>query len=128
MLQRHRMSDERGKALLTDIVTEKMSHLEIISTMIHQLSDFNSEEIKKEGICPNLDLNQFTNFNLDINFSENNIAAIENDIALEERAKTVYENLMDLTNDPDVLAPLAFLRQRKIVHCQRLKELRNTFN
>ena len=41
----------------------------------------------------------------------------------EEKARATYENLMDLTDDPDILAPLSFLRQREIVHYQRFKTL-----
>ena len=45
----------------------------------------------------------------------------------EQRARATYEHLMDLTNDPDILAPLAFLRQREIVHYERFKELRDYY-
>lgn len=55
------------------------------------------------------------------------IADLESDMAAEQRARATYEHLMDLTNDPDVLGPLSFLRQREIVHYQRFKELRNYY-
>ena len=55
------------------------------------------------------------------------IADIESNMGAEQRARATYENLMDLTNDPDVLAPLSFLRQREIVHYQRFKELRDYY-
>ena len=55
------------------------------------------------------------------------IADLESDMASEQRARATYEHLMDLTNDPDVLGPLSFLRQREIVHYQRFKELRNYY-
>lgn len=45
----------------------------------------------------------------------------------EQKARAVYENLINLTNDPDVLAPLSFLRQREVVHYQRFKELRDFY-
>ena len=44
-------------------------------------------------------------------------------MAAEQKARATYEHLMDLTNDPDVLAPLSFLRQREVVHYQRFSEL-----
>ena len=44
-------------------------------------------------------------------------------MAAEQKARAVYENLIDLTNDPDVIAPLLWLRQREIVHYARFKEL-----
>lgn len=55
------------------------------------------------------------------------IANIESDMGAEQRARATYEHLMDLTNDPDILAPLNFLRQREIVHYQRFKELRDYY-
>lgn len=55
------------------------------------------------------------------------IANIESDMAAEQRARATYEHLMDLTNDPDILGPLSFLRQREIIHYQRFKELRNYY-
>ena len=51
------------------------------------------------------------------------IVDLTEDLAAEEKARKTYENLMDLTNDPDLLAPLSFLRQREVVHYNRFKEL-----
>lgn len=47
---------------------------------------------------------------------------------LEQKARAVYENLIDLTNDPDVIGPLLWLRQREIVHYNRFKELFEYYN
>ena len=44
-------------------------------------------------------------------------------MAAEQKARTVYENLMDLTDDEDILAPLSFLREREVVHYERFKAL-----
>lgn len=55
------------------------------------------------------------------------IANLENDMAAEQGARATYEHLMDMTDDPDVLAPLAFLRQREIIHYERFKELRDYY-
>lgn len=55
------------------------------------------------------------------------IADLESDMGAEQRARATYEHLMDLTDDPDLLAPLSFLREREIVHYQRFKELRNYY-
>lgn len=55
------------------------------------------------------------------------IADLESDMAAEQRARATYEHLMDMTNDPDVLGPLSFLRQREVIHYQRFKELRNYY-
>ena len=51
------------------------------------------------------------------------IADLSEDMAAEEKARAVYESLIDLTDDPDILGPLLWLRQREIVHFQRFKEL-----
>ena len=48
-------------------------------------------------------------------------------MAAEEKARASYENLMDLTDNPEILAPLSFLRQREIVHFERFKELYNYY-
>ena len=62
-----------------------------------------------------------------IKVSGDYIADLESDMGAEQRARATYEHLMDLTNDPDILAPLSFLREREIVHYQRFKELRNYY-
>ena len=95
--QRFSMPDGRGKALLTDIGTEELGHVEMICTMIYQLM---------KGAT---------------------IEDLESNMAGEQRARATYEHLMDLTDDPDVLQPLAFLRQREIIHYQRFKELKNIY-
>jgi len=136
--QRYNMPDDRGKALLTDIGTEELAHVEIISTMLYQLMQGATvEELKKAGLGENYaqfgkDLfpsDSFGNpFNMAyIKVSGDYIADIESNMGAEQRARATYEHLMDLTNDPDVLAPLAFLREREIVHYQRFKELRNYY-
>ena len=51
------------------------------------------------------------------------LADISEDMAAEEKARAVYENLMNLTDNPDILRPLEWLRQREIVHFTRFKEL-----
>ena len=51
------------------------------------------------------------------------IADLSEDMAAEQKARATYENLIDLTTDEDVLAPLLFLRQREVVHFNRFKEL-----
>ena len=51
------------------------------------------------------------------------LADLSEDMAAEEKARAVYENLMNLTDNPEILRPLEWLRQREIVHFQRFKEL-----
>lgn len=54
-------------------------------------------------------------------------ADLTEDMAAEQKARATYEHLMNMTNDPDLLAPLSFLRQREVVHYERFKELRNYY-
>lgn len=136
--QRYNMPDDRGKALLTDIGTEELAHIEIISTMIYQLlKNATVEEMKANNMgdyYSELDTSLFPQSPSGVPFTTSYlnttgdfIADIESDMAAEQRARAIYEHLMDLTTDEDVLAPLSFLRQREIVHYQRFKELRNYY-
>ena len=134
MNQRYTMPDDYGKSELTDIATEELAHLEIISAMIYQLLDgATPEELEKEGLG-----SQYTEHKLGI-YPENSngvpfsvtyfavtgdpMADISEDMAAEQKARATYENLMDLTDDPDILSPLSFLRQREIIHYERFKKL-----
>lgn len=136
--QRYTMPDDKGKALLTDIATEEFAHLEMISAMIYQLmKGATIEEMKNAGLGGHFAMHDSGLFINDpngvpfttsyIDTTGDHIADLESDMAAEQRARATYEHLMDLTDDPDVLAPLAFLRQREVVHYQRFKELRNYY-
>jgi spore coat protein JC len=138
LCQRFTMPDDKGKALLSDIGTEELGHVEMISTMVYQLlKDASLEELKKndlagwyishkKGIFPaNQDGIPFTSAY--IQSTGDPIVDLTEDMAAEEKARVTYENLMDLTNDEDILAPLSFLRQREIVHYNRFKELLNEY-
>lgn len=132
--QRFIMPDEKGKALLTDIGTEELGHIEMICTMINQLlKNATIEEIKEnnleawytihnKGIYP-MDANGVPYTAAYIASTGNPIVDLHEDLAAEEKARATYENLMDLTTDESILAPLSFLRQREIVHYNRFKEL-----
>ena len=132
--QRFSMPDDKGKALLTDIGTEELGHVEMICTMVNQLIKGSTiEELKKEGleswytqhntgIYP-MDANGIPYTSAYIASTGNAIVDLQEDMAAEEKARITYENLMDLTNDESLLAPLSFLRQREIVHYNRFKEL-----
>ncbi len=132
--QRYTMPDEFGKCELTDIATEEMAHMEIISAMVYQLLEgATPEELEKEGmggqyvehklaIYPQNSLGDAFTANY-FAVTGDPVADIAEDMAAEEKARATYENLMDLTKDESLLAPLSFLRQREIVHYTRFKEL-----
>ena len=136
--QRYTMPDEKGFALLTDIGTEEIGHWEMIGTIVKQLmKGATIEELKANGLEGIYAQHDGATFITDANgvpFTTAYIEAsgdfradLESDMAAEQRARATYEHLMDLTNDPDVLGPLSFLRQREIVHYQRFKELRDYY-
>ena len=132
--QRYTMPDDKGKALLTDIGTEELAHVEMISTMIYQLmKDASIEEIKKAGLASHYAEHGKGLYPTDANgvpftvayfaTTGDPLADISEDMAAEQKARAVYENLINLTDDPDVIGPLLYLRQREVVHFNRFKEL-----
>ncbi len=136
--QRLTMPDDIGKSLLTDIGVEELGHAEMICTMVTQLlKDATIEELKsnnlegwfvshKRGVYPiNQDGIPFTSAY--IACTGDPIVDLQEDMAAEEKARATYENLMDLTADESLLAPLNFLRQREIVHFARFKELHDYY-
>ena len=132
--QRYTMPDDKGKALLTDIGTEELGHVEMICTMLYQLTKGATvEELKKAGMDTFYAEHGPDTFPTDSNgvpFTASYFASvgdplanISEDMAAEQKARAVYENLINLTDDPDVIGPLLFLRQREIIHFNRFKEL-----
>ena len=132
--QRYTMPDEKGKALLTDIGTEELAHIEIISAMIVQLTkDATLKELKEAGLDTH-----YTEHGIGLYPTDSNgvpftvtyfattgdpLADLSEDMAAEQKARAVYENLINLTKDEDVIDILLYLRQREIVHFNRFKEL-----
>ena len=132
--QRYTMPDDKGKAILSDIATEEMAHLEIISAMVYQLLDgATPEELKKAGLGSQYTEHKNAVFPQNANgipftaayfaVTGDPLTDLAEDMAAEQKARTVYENLMDLTDDEDILAPLSFLREREVVHYERFKAL-----
>ena len=132
--QRYTMPDNRGKALLTDIATEEFAHIEMISTMIYQLvKDASIEELESIGLGSHYAEHNRALYPTDANgvpftvayfaTTGDPIADLYEDMAAEQKARAVYENLIDLTDDKDIIGPLLWLRQREIVHFNRFKEL-----
>lgn len=136
--QRYTMPDERGYALLNDIGTEEMAHVEMIATMVKQLmKNATPKELMDAGLTGQYVQHDHALFPVDANgvpFTSAYFQALGDwnadlmeDMAAEQKARATYEHLMNLTDDPDLLAPLAFLRQREVVHFNRFKELRESY-
>ena len=132
--QRYTMPDDKGKALLTDIGTEEFAHVEIISAMIYQLmKDATLDELRAAGLDSHYAEHGKGLFPTDANgvpftaayfaTTGDPVADLSEDMAAEQKARAVYENLINLTNDQDVIDVLLFLRQREIIHFNRFKEL-----
>lgn len=132
--QKFTMPDDYGKALLNDIGTEELAHVEMIQTMMYQLMrGATIDEIKKaglEGYYAEHGNDIFPANTEGVPFNTGYISAvgdvignITEDMAAEQKARSVYENLIDLATDPEVIQPLLFLREREVVHYQRFKEL-----
>ena len=136
--QRYTMPDKRGFALLNDIGTEELAHVEMIATMVTQLmKGATVKELMDAGLSAQYVQHDHAIFPVDANgvpFTSAYFATtgdwnadLTEDMAAEQKARVTYEHLMDMTNDPDLLAPLSFLRQREIVHFERFKELRDIY-
>ena len=133
-MQKYTMPDDIGRALLNDIATEELAHLEIVGTIVHQLmKDATIEEIKEAGLeCYYADHGKgiypvnASGVPFDasyISVTGNPLVDLSEDLAAEEKARVTYENLIDLATDSEVIKPLLFLRQREVVHFNRFKEL-----
>ncbi len=136
--QRFSMPYPELRALLTDIGTEELSHLEMVGSIIYQLTrNLTPEEIKKAGFD-----SYFVNHTTGVYpasasgtpFTAAYIAVkgdpitdLHEDLAAEQKARTTYDNILRFCDDPDVKDAIRFLRQREIVHYQRFGEaLRKT--
>ena len=140
LIQRYSMPYPELKALLTDICTEELGHLEMIGSIVHQLTrSMTPEEIKKSG---------FDTYFVDhtagvypqaasgtpwsaatMAVSGDVIADLNENMAAEQKARLTYDNILRLSDDPDVNDVIRYLREREIVHYQRFGEgLRRTLD
>jgi len=134
--QRFSQTDKRGIALLTDIGTEELSHLEMIGSIVTQLN-------KGEG-ARSFDRYGVGDYYIDhanavypasaagVPFSAaylqskgDPIADLTEDMAAEQKARATYDNILRMSDDPDVNNVIKFLREREVVHFQRFGELLN---
>lgn len=136
-MQRTTMPDERGVMLLTDIATEELGHVEMIQTLIYQLSkDATIDDYKKENLsCEYVMSGKGTPpKGCDLPFDTKGIAVTGNwkvdlleDMGAEEKARITYEKLIDMCDDQEVRDVLLYLRQREIVHYNRFKDLKELY-
>ncbi len=131
--QRFSMVTPQAKATLNDIGTEELAHLEMVGAMVRQLMENASiEEIEKAGMAA-----YFTDHDRGVypqsaggvpftatafQVKGDPITDLYEDMAAEQKARSTYEYLLQLADDPDVIEPLRFLREREVVHFQRFGE------
>ena len=131
--QRYTMPDGRVIGVLTDIGSEELGHMEMVASIVYQLTrNLTDEEIKAggfdkyyvdhgAGIYPcsasGVPFNAMA-----IASKEDSLASIHEDLAAEQKARAMYDNILRLSDDPDVNDAIKFLRQREVVHFQRFGE------
>ena len=131
--QRYSMPTNKAKALLTDIGTEELAHVEIMATMVHQIMENASiDEIKCAGLDGHYADHGKGLFYTDatgnpwtatyIQCKGEIITDLTEDMAAEQKARSTYEWLMNLTDDVEIKKILGFLREREVVHFQRFGE------
>ncbi|WP_066892335.1 manganese catalase family protein [Clostridium nigeriense] len=131
--QRYSMPTNKAKALLTDIGTEELAHVEIMATMVHQIMENASiDEIKVAGLDGHYVDHGKGLFYTDatgnpwtatyIQCKGDVIADLTEDMAAEQKARATYEWLINLTDDVEIKNILSFLREREVIHFQRFGE------
>ncbi len=135
--QRYSMPTDMAKGTLTDIGTEELGHLEMIGTIVHQLTkNLTIKQIKDMGFGE-----YYTDHGISVYpqsaggtpwsastmaVKGDPIADMVENLAAEQKARATYENILRMADDPDVIEPIKFLREREIVHFQRFGEAIHT--
>lgn len=128
--QRYSSPYDKVTGILTDVGTEELAHLEMIAAIIYQLTrDLTPDEIEGSGFATYF-VDHTTGaypvaasgvpFDMKyVGIKGDIITDLHEDLAAEQKARTTYDNILRLTDDPDVREPIKFLRAREIVHYQR---------
>ena len=131
--QRYSMPFDELRGLLTDIGTEELGHLEMIGAIVHQLTrNLKDEQLKDPAFAP-----YFVDHSAGVypaaavgtpwsaatmQVTGDPITDLTEDLAAEQKARTTYDNILRISDDPDVNDVIRFLREREIVHFQRFGE------
>ena len=131
--QRYSMPYDALKGLLTDIGIEELGHLEMVGAIVHQLTrTLTEEQMKEQGFAP-----YFVDHTAGVYpqaasgtpwsaatmaVTGDPMADLVEDMAAEQKARVTYDNILRLSDDPDVNDVIRFLREREIVHFQRFGE------
>lgn len=131
--QRYAMPNKMAAGLLNDVGTEELAHFEMIGAIIRQLTrGLSAEELKAAGMdayyvdhTSGLWAQAASGMPFTAAYYQSKgdpITDLHEDLAAEQKARTTYDNILRLVDDPDVREPIKFLRQREIVHYQRFGE------
>ena len=131
--QRYSMPFDELKGLLTDIGTEELGHLEMVGSIVHQLTrNMKDSQMKDPAFAP-----YFVDHTAGVyptaasgtpwsaagmQVKGDPMADLVEDLAAEQKARVTYDNILRLSDDPDVNDVIKFLREREIVHFQRFGE------
>lgn len=131
--QRYSMPFDELKGILTDIGTEELGHLEMVGAIVHQLTrNLKDSQIQDSAFAPYFvdhtvgvypqaaSGTPFTAAFLQVKGDP--ITDLTEDLAAEQKARTTYDNILRLSDDPDVNDVIKFLREREVVHFQRFGE------
>ncbi len=131
--QRYSMPFDELKGLLTDIGTEELGHLEMVGAIVHQLTrNLKDSQIQDSpfaqyfvdhttGVYPTAAAGAVYNTGM-LQVKGDPIADLTEDLGAEQKARVTYDNILRLSDDPDVNDVIKFLREREVVHFQRFGE------
>lgn len=135
--QRYSMPFDELKGLLTDIGVEELGHLEMVGALVHQLTrNLKDSQIQDSAFAP-----YFVDHGIGVyptsaagfpwsaasmQVKGDPIADLSEDLAAEQKARVTYDNILRLSDDPDVNNVIKFLRQRELVHFQRFGDAKHT--
>ena len=131
--QRYSMPFDELKGLLTDIGTEELGHLEMVGAIVHQLTrNLKDHQIQDSAFAPYFvdhtvgvfptAASGFPYSAASMQVKGDPMADLVEDLAAEQKARVTYDNILRLSDDPDVNDVIKFLRQREIIHFQRFGE------
>lgn len=135
--QRYTAPYAQVKGILTDVGTEELAHVEMISAIVYQLTKgLTEEQIKAGGLDTYFvdhTLGIYPQSAAGVPFTAayfqskgDIITDLHENMAAEQKARTTYDNILRFADDPDVRDPIKFLRQREIVHFQRFGDTKRT--